>query len=115
MSKVGRPTKYKEEYCQQLIDYMSRGMPYGGFAGQIGVHVDTLYEWEKVNPDFSEAKKLGKAKSLDYFCELAHSQMIDGKLNNTAWIFMMKNLHGWRDKKEEEQSQNINVYVDGKK
>jgi len=98
--KIGRPSLYKPEYCQELMSYMSQGKPYGAFAGTIGVHIDTLYEWEKVHPEFSEAKKIGRSMSYDYMIELAHSQMIDGKLNNTAWIFMMKNMHGWRDKQE---------------
>lgn len=101
---MGRPTKYKEEYCGDLIQYMSKGMPYQAFAGYIGVAISTLYEWEKEYKDFSDAKKIGQGKSLEYMVELAHSQMIDGKLNNTAWIFMMKNMHGWRDKQEIEST-----------
>jgi len=106
---VGRPTKYKEEYCEMLIEYMSKGMTFTAFASQIGVCRRALYKWLDKHPEFVHAKNIGSAKSEDYMLELAHSQMIDGKLNNTAWIFMMKNMHGWRDKQEQVIEQTVTV------
>ena len=102
-AKPGRPSKFREEYCEMLIQHMAMGMTYTSFAGHpdVRVNVDTLYQWEKDNPQFSEAKSIAKPASEYYMLELAHSQMIDGKMNNTAWVFMMKNMHGWRDKQEQ--------------
>lgn len=39
-------------------------MGFNSFAATIDVNEDTLYEWVKNQPDFSEAKKLGRAKSM---------------------------------------------------
>lgn len=58
---AGQPTKYKKEYCQQLIDFMADGMPYEAFAGLIRVDRDTLYQWEKDHKEFSDAKKVGRS------------------------------------------------------
>ncbi len=55
--KEGRPTLYRPEYCDRLILHCKKGLSYEAFAGVVDVCVDTLYEWEKVHPKFSEAKK----------------------------------------------------------
>lgn len=61
---AGRPTKYKKEYCEMLVEFMGRPMPYEAFAGLIGVSFDVLYDWEKKHPEFLQAKKEGRAKML---------------------------------------------------
>lgn len=103
---LGRPTKYDPAYCEQLVEFMAQGFSYGAFAGKIHVNIDTLYEWEKVNEDFSEAKKSGNAKNLEFWERAGIHGMWeekDGlKLNSTVWIFNMKNRHKWRDRQDVE-------------
>jgi len=67
---AGRPTKYKKEYCEMLVEFMGRPMPYEAFAGLVDVDYDTLYEWERKHPEFSVAKKRGKAKQYMALMEL---------------------------------------------
>jgi hypothetical protein len=102
----GRPTKYKEEYCKMLVDHMAEGMSYESFAGFIGVNRDSLYEWDKHYVNFSDAKKIGRAKQ-EYANEKTLHQIAKGKLrdaNVTAQIFIMKNCHKWTDRVEHEVS-----------
>lgn len=67
----GRPTKYKPEYCQQLIDWMSKGNSFWSFAAECDVCFDTLSEWTRVYPEFSEAKRSGYSKLLKFDEQLA--------------------------------------------
>ena len=67
----GRPSLYKPEYCQQVIDHMSKGLPFNSFAGVIGVCIDTLHEWVKTHEEFSFAKRLGTGKLLLFDEQLA--------------------------------------------
>ena len=96
---MGRPTKYKPEMCQQVIGFMAKGYSKEAAAAQIGVHRDTLYEWAKVHPMFSDAIKLAEGKSLLFWEKLG----IDGAMgkishfNASSWIFTMKNRFRWRD------------------
>lgn len=107
----GRPTKYKEEYCEQLIEFMAQGYPYECFAAEIDVGRRTLYDWEEKYPEFSHAKKVGQEKTYKALLEKGMDSLHDpGTLNNTVWIFMMKNMCGWRDKQEIEQT-NVNKVV----
>lgn len=92
---VGRPTSYRPEYCQMLIDHQSRGGSYQGFAGKVDVCIQTLYEWESKYDDFLDAKKRAKAKHREWMDERA-IEMINGtsRGNVAAWFIIMKNMHG---------------------
>jgi len=99
----GRPSKYKEDYCQMLIDHMAEGFTFESFGGVIGVCKDTLYEWVRVHKSFSYSKKAGRTRQ-----QLSNEKMLrdiaKGKVrgaNVTAQIFIMKNCHGWKDRVEQ--------------
>jgi transposase len=100
----GRPTTYKQEYCQAVIDFMAKGYSFEAFAGSIDTHKDTLYQWCKVHPAFSDAKRLGFAKAQIFWEEIGLRGMWteEGgpKLNTGNYIFQMKNRFGWQDKVE---------------
>jgi DNA-binding transcriptional regulator YiaG len=122
----GRPTKYRPEYCEMLIDFVGKqGFSYEAFAGYIGVHKDTLYEWEKaVYPDnypeealrgtkkyqeFSDSKKIAFDLNRHYWENAGKTLMFMGAkdVSPSVWIFNMKNRFKWRD--------NVDVTTDGKK
>jgi len=112
-NKGGRPTKYKQEYCQLLLDHMEQGLSYETFCAVIGVSKQTLYDWEKANPEFLDAKREAFAKCLLFYEKAGHAGML-GKItgfNATTWIFNMKNRFNWRDKQEVEQTGNFTVVI----
>ena len=92
-AKFGRPSSYRAEYCEKLIEHMKTGKSFPSFGALVGVHFDTLYEWVKQFPEFSEAKKMGETHAF-LFWEHLGMQGIQGQLpkfNATGWIFSMKN------------------------
>lgn len=101
--KRGQPTKYNPDYIEMLKDHMAEGYSYESFAGVIRVNIDTLYEWEKVHEEFSEAKKI--ARSLQLLAnEKTLTDIIKGKIRNgnvVGHIFKMKNCHKWTDRVEQ--------------
>lgn len=92
---AGRKTKYKDSYKNELIQQMKDGNSYTSFAAKIGVHIDTLYEWEKKYPEFSEAKKIAFAQSQAFWEDIGLKMAMDG--NSQVWKFNMKNRFGWID------------------
>lgn len=58
-NNIGRPTKYKPEYCGYFLEYLRQGLPVDSFGATIGVCKDTVYEWIKKYPEFSDAYKTG--------------------------------------------------------
>jgi hypothetical protein len=112
---AGRPTDYKPEYCDMLIDHMGQGYSFESFAGLVDVARSTIYEWVENQPDFSDAKSTAFEKSRLFwekagidglFSETEYDEK--GKptksrsLNSTVWIFNMKNRFKdeWREKQE---------------
>lgn len=94
----GRPTKYREEYCEMLVNYMALPASFESFAAEINVDRDTLYEWRKVHKPFSDAHKRGKMKCLQTFektLRLHGKGQLKGSI--AAVIFHMKNLTSFRD------------------
>lgn len=96
--KVGRPSKYKKEYCQMLIDHMSKGFSYESFSTVVKAQRATLYNWEK-NPEFLDAKEKATDLCMLYWEEIGLAGTV-GKLRNfqtAMWIFNMKNRFFWSD------------------
>jgi len=121
--KNGRPTKYNPKFCGGIIKFFEVktyetatekfyyknggvkekeiripvGLPFlSAFARSIGVCHDTLCEWCKVHPKFSEAYKIAK--------ELQKEMLINNGLMGlypaAAYIFTAKNIAGMRDAQE---------------
>ncbi len=80
---------------------MSQGYSKTAFAGHIGVNPDTLYEWAKVHPEFSEAIKTAVGARVK-FLETRLMSDTFASPQITAMIFALKNAAPaeWRDRFE---------------
>ena len=92
---MGRKSKFKQEYIQLIEQHLKSGYSYTSFASRLNIHIDTLYEWEKRFPEFSEAKKVGLMHAQSFWEDIGRDMAINGNFN--AWKFNMKNRFGWRD------------------
>jgi len=98
---ITKPTLYKKEYCERLIEHMSEGMSFEAFAGVISVTRKTLYNWKEKHEEFLEAHEIGIEKCRVFWERLGIQGAIGSKdFNGTAWIFNMKNRFRWRDSLE---------------
>ena len=109
---AGQPTKYKEEYCEKIVEFMSVGGSLTQFAASIDVCRETVYEWGRVHPKFSDAIKMAKTKCEAHWEKIGHEGMYMGGKENpfqaSMYIFKMKARFGWRD------NQDINLKSDTK-
>ena len=107
-SKMGQPTKYKPEYCQQLEKHMGLGYSFEAFASKLDVDRQTLYNWCVMHPEFKEAKDKGTEKSRYRLERNLMRTARTGKGNVIASLFMLKNRfpNEWRDRKEVELQKN---------
>lgn len=101
-NQVGRPTKYRKEFCQKLIDHMKQGYSFETFGAYVPGYAskETLYAWIRANRSFLDAKKAGESLSRAWWEKMAAAGMA-GKIagfNSTVWVFSMKNRFGWRDR-----------------
>lgn len=92
-NKPGRPTKYRPEMCQQVIDYMKEGKSLTQVSVLLGISKETLYQWKDTYPDFSDAIKVGIDAAQAWWEEFGQQKIGEGSnaMNATAYIFTMKN------------------------
>ena len=133
-SKAGRPTKFKEEYIKQAAKLCSLGAMDRDLADFFEVNEDTINEWKKVYPNFSESLKQAKVdhdtrevessllkrakgftrtveKPTKFGTELCHEEIAP---DTTACIFWLKNRdpNRWRDKQDIEHSGGVTIIVE---
>lgn len=97
---AGRPTNYREEYCETVIEHMSRGLSKAAVAGKLLVSYDSILDWEKAHPEFRHAVKIGQMARTAFLEEGLLSEEVGPRV--TARIFALKNAcpAEWRDKIE---------------
>lgn len=144
--RLGRPSKYLKKYADLLLRYFNvdvverivdltgkggtnthfntvRVPSIEGFAGKIGVHKDTVYEWAKVRypDDYSKESSRGQLKHPEFSDALARVQTIQegmvfeygmaGKLDRSLAAMYFTNKLGFIDKKNVEESGEKKVVV----
>jgi transposase len=125
---VGRPTSYKPEFCQALMDYVEANtrdawrenttatgqvqiLPVkppsiARFAQSIDVAESTIYEWLKQTnddgtltyPEFSKVFTRAREAIGVFWIEMS----VGGAVPNGVAIMGLKNISGWTDKTEVE-------------
>jgi len=67
------PVKYREEFCDLLVEHMKMGKSYDSFPSRIYDHckmyvgLTTMYDWEKKYPEWKNAKAIAVSKALDFY------------------------------------------------
>jgi len=133
--KDGRPTKYKEEYAEQVYNYALLGATDEDLARIFDVCIATIQNWKNDYPEFLDTIKKGKdeadgqvvkslyQRALGYSHPdtkfATHEGMITDQKeyikhcapDTTAAIFWLKNRQKdkWRDKQDIEQSGKIEI------
>lgn len=134
MSKTGRPTKYKPEYCTAIVKFFSvpkhtqflkkeitiestgrheceyqlvaSDLPtFEGFARSIEVNGDTVVEWTKAHDDFSAAYKVAKDLQREFLIDNG----LKGLYPPASFIFTAKNITDMRDKVETENRTDVTI------
>lgn len=86
----GRPTEYKAEYCQMLIDHRRDGFSFESFGAIVKCHRGTLYDWVDKHPDFADAKRIAHEECLYHWETLGRFGLRSKDFNATVYIFTMK-------------------------
>lgn len=97
---VGRPTKYQGEKTCELMEAIIETMGPRNFfsycsvdhvAETLGVHRDTIYEWNDKHPEFAAALNHWEQKRNTLFYPFTKA------LRPAIWIFLAKNWLGLKD------------------
>jgi len=96
---VGRPTAYRPEMCEQMVEAMAGGLSAEAAAAKIGIGGRTLFSWQAQHPEFQQAIQEGRHQALLYWEQRA-IEVAHGKPGNSQLIMLaLKNrsraASGW--------------------
>ena len=95
----GRPTRYRVEFCEPIIDLMREGRSLDGCAALLGAHPDSLYEWQRRYPEFSDAVRRGRAAAIvfweDRLLDVANGGVGNAQLIQWALRNRSRAASGW--------------------
>lgn len=114
----GKPTKYKREYCQLLVDYFANARSWKShlsdkghmqivpmsklptlrrFCGTLNIRSRTPYDWAKKYPEWKEAM----AEAMEYQESFLVELVAAGVISN-AGMSLLRIKHGYVEPKAEE-------------
>lgn len=101
--KRGQPTKYHDDRCNTILHYLREGNTLKVAARCGGISYQTLNEWRKQYPDFSDAVEAAEAEA-----ERSYVQTIKlaAPMNwQAAKFWLQARSHGdWRTIEEQRQT-----------
>ena len=83
----GRPTLYRHEMCDRLVEAMAKGLSAEAAAARIGISARSLFNWQKQHPEFLQAIQEGRQKSQLWWEERALA-MANGEAGNTQIVML---------------------------
>ena len=104
----GRPTIYRTEFCQRVIEYGHKGKSRMQIAALLGVAKATIQNWEAAHPDFLAAMTHARDLAQAWFEDRGQIGLnLPTKEFNTAlWAKQVSNRfrEDYTDRKEVEHS-----------
>ena len=67
----GRPSAYRREHCDLIVEAMSTGLSAEAAAAKVGISARSLFYWQRQHPEFLQAIQEGRQKCLLYWEERA--------------------------------------------
>ena len=106
---MARPTKYKPEMCETVIELMKDGASKCEVAAKLEIDESTLYAWTKENEEFSKTIKRGEQLSKAWWQERGRLELKNKDFSYTGWYMNMKNRFGWSDKQETKETDKFSI------
>ncbi len=87
---IGRPTRYKPEYCDRIIELAKGGAGMVEWALACEVDRPTLYYWAEVHPEFLTALTRAKMHEQMWWEQAGREGMYLEKFNAVVWRTSMQ-------------------------
>lgn len=104
MARTGRPTSYRPEFCDTIIELGREGASFVEMALACGVTRNTAHEWKKRYPEFQDAYLRARDESLAWWHRKAKEGQDKGSrgFNERAWWRMVSNMFpdDFKDRRE---------------
>ncbi len=110
----GRPTKYKPEMCERVLQFAREGMGRVETAAELGVAMSTFQQWEIEHPEFAQAMTDARDFSHAWWATQGRRGIWGGKsFNANAYALQVRNRFpaDWKDKREVDMPGGINITI----
>jgi hypothetical protein len=105
---VGRPTKFKPEYCDLAFSFALLGATDAELAQALEITESTLNLWKLEYPEFSEALNDGKIKADARVAKSFYQKALDGDVGACKSWLTNRRGKDWKDK----QSTDVEIKTD---
>lgn len=97
---MSRPTEYRPEMCEKVIEWGNLGKSRAWMAAQFGVSYRTLLNWEEAHPEFLHALERAEMLAQAHWEDLGHDNIKDREFNSSVWSRSMaaRFPNQWREK-----------------
>ena len=82
---VGRPSLYRPEFSQKVIELGKQGKSITQMASRLGVEKISLYDWKERHPEFATAIATALTHSQDWWEEKAQAALESRNFNAILW------------------------------
>jgi len=83
---VGRPTKYKPEYCERVIELGREGKSIAQMAAAFEVDKASIFDWAAAHEDFSTALARARTLSQTWWEDKAQQNLACRDFNAHLWL-----------------------------
>ena len=83
---VGRPTKYKPEYCEQIIQLGKEGKSIAQMASFFDVDKASIFRWAEESDDFRTALARARVHSQNWWEDKAQQNLASRDFNAQLWL-----------------------------
>ena len=99
---AGRPSKYDPSFCDLVIEWGAEGKSVAWMAANLDVSKDTIYQWVKDYPEFSDSLTRARTKAQAYWEDAGQNGMTSKEFNASIWSRSMaaRFPEDWREKSE---------------
>jgi hypothetical protein len=85
MAAMGRPPKYRPEFCDTVLELGAQGMSECEIAVELGVARSTLHFWKGEHPDFLAAITRAKEAEQAWWEKTGRTALFADKFNSVVW------------------------------
>lgn len=93
----GRPTIFKTEYSEQVIDLSKKGYTIAMICSDWGISERTFYYWKNKHESFRECFEIGRTAHKGYMERLLIDNLTNKNFNSIGWSMMMRCMHNYSE------------------
>jgi hypothetical protein len=102
----GRPTSYRPEYCQLVLEWGKLGKSRAWMCSRLDITPKTMASWEAAHPDFLSATTRAKMHAQAHWEDQGHDNLLTSGFQSSVWSRSMaaRFPDDWRETSRQEQT-----------